>query len=487
MVRADAMMLRTIVVAFALGALQTSGSTAVERRVENNQEFTAAMRQSRPGDVIVLRDGEWADVELVFDAQGAAERPITLRAQTPGKAVLTGQSRLRLGGEHLVVEGLWFKDGQVASGDVIAFRRSSSRLALHCRLTQCAVTGYSPAERKSDTKWVSIYGSHNRVDHCYLADKTNSGPTLVVWVGETPNHHQIDHNHFGPRPSLGANGGETIRVGTSDVSLNNSRTVVEHNLFEACDGEIEIISNKSCENVYRYNTFRECQGALTLRHGDRCTVAGNFFLGHGRRSTGGVRIIGEDHKVYNNYFAELVGIDARAPLCLMNGLPNSPLHGYFQVQRAMVAFNTFVHCRQNFVLGFASDNPRGGVLPPKDCVFAHNIVLGKKEPLINEISTPINLRWQGNLMYGAPLGVSENPGILTMDPLLQQADEGLWRPNRNSPAIGQGTEAFPFVQEDMDGQRRTGRPDIGCDQVSAEPVVRRPLTASDVGPAWRSR
>jgi len=60
--------------------------------------------------------------------------------------------------------------------------------------------------------------------------------------------------------------------------MRNSRAVVESNLFDRCDGELEIISSKSCENVYRHNTFLDCAGMLTLRHGNRCTVEGNFFI-----------------------------------------------------------------------------------------------------------------------------------------------------------------------------------------------------------------
>ena len=79
------------------------------------------------------------------------------------------------------------------------------------------------------------------------------------------------------------------------MSTNLSRTVVENNLFEQCNGDVEIVSNKSGENVYRHNTFVECVGALTLRHGKGCVVEGNYFLGHLAPQTGGVRIIGEDH------------------------------------------------------------------------------------------------------------------------------------------------------------------------------------------------
>src|SRR3546814_2439514 len=45
--------------------------------------------------------------------------------------------------------------------------------------------------------------------------KTNAGVTLAVIRHDgdpLDNGHRIDHNYFGPRPPLGSNGGETIRI-----------------------------------------------------------------------------------------------------------------------------------------------------------------------------------------------------------------------------------------------------------------------------------
>ncbi|MBM3861295.1 MAG: alginate lyase [Verrucomicrobia bacterium] len=349
-----------------------TSATASELPVTNATQLATALKRARPGDSVVMADGTWKDTDIVFAAKGAASSPITLRAQTPGKVVLTGRSRLRIAGDYLVVDGLWFKDGCVKSGSVIEFRGSSKTSATHCRLTNCAITDCNPPDRKTDYKWCSLYGQSNRVDHCYFAGKTHVGTTLVVWVGDQPNSHRIDYNHFGLRPPLGANGGETVRVGTSEVSMNISRTTVEENLFEHCNGEIEIISNKSCENVYRRNTFRECTGAMTLRHGNRCEVFDNLFLGNGKKNTGGVRVIGEDHRVIGNRFYDLTGKDIRAALCLMNGIVNSPLHGYFQVKRAFIASNTFARCAQNIVVGYPGEN---ATLPPVDCVITNNFMV----------------------------------------------------------------------------------------------------------------
>lgn len=89
---------------------------------------------------------------------------------------------------------------------------------------------------------------------------------------------------------------------TTTLSYVAGRTyhaVVQHNLFEDCDGDAEVISNKSSDNIYRYNTFRSNRGSLVLRHGDRNRVEGNYFLSN----TGRFRMYGDKHTVLGNYFS----------------------------------------------------------------------------------------------------------------------------------------------------------------------------------------
>jgi poly(beta-D-mannuronate) lyase len=467
----------------AIFLVPVAGSAA-EYRVTSAEAVAAASSNARPGDLILMEDGIWKDADILFEAEGTAEQPIRLRAQTPGKVVLTGRSRLRVAGSHLVVEGLWFKEGDAGTKDVLEMRANTSKHAHHCRVTNCAISDYNPTDRETENKWISLYGTHNRVDHCALVGKRNAGQSLVVWLSGKPNYHQVDHNYFGPRPELGSNGGETVRVGTSEWSMSDFRTVVEYNLFQECNGEVEVVSNKACENVYRYNTFVDCEGALTLRHGNRCGVYGNFFFGNHKRRTGGVRIIGEDHKVYNNYFEGLEGDGTRSALSMMHGIPNSPLHGYFQVKRAVVAFNTFVDCRATMLLGIRGSNPEGGRLPPEDCLIANNLVQSSHGPLVQAASAPIDLRWKSNLMHGANLGIEPADGIRQEDPKLRRAADGLWRPAADSIALGQADDGFPFVTDDIDGQPRGSKPDIGCDQASAAATTRQPLTRAMVGPSW---
>src|SRR4051812_46597375 len=81
---------------------------AAERRASSAKEVADAARDARPGDEIVLTDGKWKDQKITFAAKGSAEKPITVRAETPGKVVLLGESSLTIDGEHLVVSGLFF-------------------------------------------------------------------------------------------------------------------------------------------------------------------------------------------------------------------------------------------------------------------------------------------------------------------------------------------------------------------------------------------
>ena len=448
-------------------------------------EFEAAVKVAQPGDAIVLAAGVWQGADLVVTSNATKDHPLTIRAAKRGETVLSGRSRLRIAGEYCVVDGLTFRQA-FHPDDLICFRRDSKQLAEHCRVTNCVIEDCHPDNDSTPSHWLSIYGAHNRVDHCRLQGKRNRGTTLVVWLDEKRHaqaapEHLIDHNHFVDRPELKKNGGETIRIGDSKTSLINACVTVEHNLFERCNGEAEIISNKSCENIYRHNTLRACSGALTLRHGHRCRVEGNFFLGEKARGTGGVRVIGEDHVVVNNYFADLEGDDTRSGLSLMNGVPNSPLNQYAAVKRARVAFNTWVQCKRTIVIGL-TDEDANTVIPPEDCSFTGNVILSRRGPLVEYRTPPTRLQASANLAFGAKLGIESSEGWEALDPQLELGDDRLWRPNATSPVTWQGGTNGELPPLDIDGQPRGTLPDRGCDQRSAKPVLFRPLQPGDVGP-----
>lgn len=381
-------------------------------RVGDAAALKQVLPQLKPGDTVVLSDGTWRDADLVFRGEGTAGAPITLRAETPGKVVLTGASRLRLTGAHLVVDGLLFQDCMLQKGQaVVAFRDGDERVATHSRLTNSAIIDCNPPDFLTDYKWVSLYGADNRVDHCRFSGKNHQGTLLVVWLDGQPNRHRIDHNFFGPRPPHDRNGAEIIRVGTSEWSHTRSETVVEDNVFYRCDGEPEIISSKSWHNTYRGNTFIECQGALTLRHGHACVVENNVFLGRGREKTGGVRIIGEDHRVIGNHFEGLTGDRFYAALSMVLGIPDSPASGYHQVKRAEVARNMFIDCAHIFCLGIMEGRPEA-TLPPVDSVIADNDIVRPRADFFSATVPLAGFRIEGNRVAAAPEGLELPVGFI---------------------------------------------------------------------------
>ncbi|NQV40809.1 MAG: T9SS type A sorting domain-containing protein [Candidatus Marinimicrobia bacterium] len=463
-------------------------ATAAIIPVSSALDIQNAMSGLSPGDTMLMGNGIWTDQHISFHAEGTEQAPIVLRAETPGQVVLTGNSYLFFSGSYIIIDGLNFSEGYSTGNGVIEFRRSGIR-ANNCRLTNTTIFNYNPSSIGTNYKWVSMYGQNNQVDHCYFAGKSHDGATFVIWLSEEQdrdNHHIIEYNYFGYRPPLGFNGGETIRIGTSTWSMTNSRSIVRHNVFERCDGEIEIISNKSCENVYFNNTFIDNEGTLTLRHGNRCLVEGNFFFGEGNDEAGGVRIIGADHTIINNYFHGLQGNGYRSAITMVKGVEDSPLNRYFQVENSLIAYNTIIDCRQSILMGYGSSSDQ--TLPPINNTIANNAVYANSRPVFytgDAEGLPLGTIFLQNIVIGSALGIPDtSDGIIWQDPQFDFFTEALARPAAGSPLIGQAAALDYDVDTDMDGQSRGVSRDIGADQVSNDPVLYTPLAAEDVGPDW---
>ena len=341
--------------------------------VKSVAEYDDAVSNAEPGDIIKLANGVWKDAELVFEGKGTEENPIKLTVEEKGKVTLEGASNLQIAGDHLIVEGLVFKNGFTPTNAVISFRKNKDEMANNCRLTECVIDNYNNPERQVQDYWITIYGKNNRIDHNHISGKKNLGVTMIVGLDtkdSRENNHIIEHNYFGPRPTYGNNGGETLRIGTSHHALENSNTLVASNYFDRCNGEHEIISNKACQNTFKYNTFFECTGTLTMRHGNETMVDGNVFIGNGKPSTGGVRVINEKQTVINNYHFGLTGYRFRGAFVMMNGVPNSPPNRYVPVIDSKVKNNTFINC-DHIQLCAGADAERSQ--PPATSEISENI------------------------------------------------------------------------------------------------------------------
>ena len=363
-------------------------------KVTNIDELNKAIDSSEAGNQIILANGIWKDVQIKFRGKGTTDNPITIKAETTGKVTIEGESYLKFGGEYLVVEGLYFKNGFSPSSAVIDFKISSKdkpdEISNNCKVTNCVIEDFNKPKRDKSDLWVQFWGRHNTLSNCYIAGKTNRGPTVrvsIAGIESINNYHQIVNNHFGPRPVKGGPSGETIQLGDSYTSMSPSHTMVANNLFEECNGEVEVISSKTNFNIFKNNVFYKSEGSLVTRHGNYSMIDGNYFIGDGENENyGGIRIINTGHWVVNNYFYGLKGKSFRSPLAVMNGIPKSPLNRYNQVTDVVVAYNTYVNCSSPWQFGVGTNIAQAKVLPKSEIrsarairtTVANNIIYNEK-------------------------------------------------------------------------------------------------------------
>lgn len=440
----DARMLNHALTPMALLAL-VAAMPAVARDVliRDQAGFAAAAASLEPGDTILLADGEWRDFAVKLVGEGTAAKPITLTAQHPGKAVLTGRSSLAVAGSHLVVSNLVFRDG-FAPGDEVIATRVGKRWAEHLRLTGIVIDGFSNPDRRFTDHWIALYGRDIRVDHSHFEGKANAGATLVVIrEGKVPleNRVMLDHNYFGHRPVLGSNGGETIRIGTSKESMSDSNSIVEDNVFERCDGEVEIVSVKSGGNILRRNVFLASQGSVVLRHGNGNLVERNVFLGQGLPHTGGVRVINERQTVRDNYMEALGGVDFTSAITVMNGVPNSPINRYLPVKQAVIEGNSVIDAAR-ITLGAGASDERSQA--PQSTRFVDNLIVNRdgESPFRAEASLA-GIAFAGNTASAAPR--VEGVAVELREMTLERAPNGLLYPVRT--AVGAPRDLKPIARE----------------------------------------
>ena len=464
-------------IAFTYVTLTLLGQSAFAREylVKTQKEYKVVASKLKAGDEVVLADGTWPDFEILFKAKGTEKKPVTLRAQTSGKVILSGLSNLRLAGEHLVVSGLVFKDGYTPTGEVISFRQNKDNLAYHSRVTQVVVDNFSNPEKFEQDKWVVMYGKHNRFDHSNLVGKKNAGVTMAVRLNtkeSQQNHHRIDHNYFGPRPVLGSNGGETLRIGTSHYSLTDSFTTIENNYFDRCNGEVEIISNKSGKNKILNNVFFESRGTLTLRHGNGNLVEGNVFFGNGVDHTGGIRVINSDQIIRNNYMEGLTGYRFGSGFTVMNGVPNSKINRYHQVDNALIENNTLVNVDH---IHFAAGSDAERSAAPINSKFQNNLVINDKNTDGISIFDDISGIEFNNNIVNDKTKPKINSGFIPTKVAMQRAENGLLYPVDSSlKQLGASAE-LSLVQKEQVGASYYPKtePDVAFDSgkiVKVEPA-----------------
>jgi len=452
-----------------------------------------AINSASPGDTITVKNGSHdSEGSITITNSGEEGNPIIIKAEEVGEVELRGESYFDFRQcEYMTLEGFNFTSKNVTAVKLQAsnnIRISRNRFAI---------------QETESVKWILIGGiwndanalsHHNRIDHNIFENKSYPGNFITIDGSSDPTYissqyDRIDHNHFRMNTPRAENEKESIRVGWSELSKSSGYTIVEYNLFEDCDGDPEIISVKTCDNTIRYNTFVRCAGTLSLRHGNRSSVYGNYFLGEAKSGTGGVRVYGDDHKIYNNYFEGLMGTKWDAPLTLTNGDYDggSNLTKHFRINRAIIVHNTLINNSHNIEIGYTNNGKYSK--PPREVTIADNIVVARENEIVKIISEPIDFEWENNVFYpteGAIIGTElDSIAFLDEDPQLQKSV--FYKQTDKSPSIDKATNKYEFVITDQEGQYRDLFADIGADEFSTDTIKYLPLTQNDVGPFSNSR
>ena len=467
--------------------------------VSSGNELSSAIKNAKPGDNITLKNGTYTNLEIVFLAEGTKQNPITIKAETPGKVFIEGVSNLKIGGNYLNVEGLFFRNGHSPSQNVIAFKINSEKVANYSKVTNCVILDFNNLERDQDNLWVQFYGVHNELSNCYIAGKTNGGPTVRVDLKGNQsirNFHKIINNHFGPRPRKGGARGETIQLGSSFTSMSPSNTTIANNLFEECNGEVEIISSKTNFNLIKNNVFYKSEGSVVTRHGNYATIDGNYFIGDGvNKQYGGIRIVNTGHWIINNYFYNIIGENFRSPLAVMNGIPKSPLNRYNQVTDVVVAYNTYVDCKSPWQFGVGTNIAQAAVLPKSEIrsaralrsVVANNIIYNKegdKNPII-EHDKADGVKFKSNIINNQGVDFANNDRIMASSFELTKVGENVLMPKLTSDVEVYNGFGFETITKDLFGNSRANSNSIGA-TVKGELKDPSILDKTKYGASWFS-
>ena len=429
--------------------------------VSSLSALQTAINNAAPGDIIILANGVYtAGTDITISKQGTAAAPITIQAQSIGGVEINGSAGINIvsPAKYIIIKGFKF-----------TFNASQATMASgtsFCRWTRNLFQ--TPGEGEN----LLLNGNDHEVDYNTFQHKNALGRFIAVRGSgsQIAQRLHIHHNYFFDQQPQTGNGAETVQFGLSGYSLSSSNSIFEYNLFEECEGENELLSVKSSAVTVRYNTIRNCPAQFTLRHGNHCTVYGNYFI-----NTPGIRIFGDDHIIYSNHFE-----NCNPAINIGNGdgevADGDALTVHDRPDRTVIVFNTLVNNTTNYV-----QSSRTSGLGATNTTYANNIIQGGGSAA--SIAGPYTgAVWSNNIVYQTSGAGSMPSGSYTsVNPLLARDATGTFHLQAGSPAINAATGTYSTVTTDMDGQSRSGTKDIGADEVSTAPVIAQILTAAMVG------
>jgi poly(beta-D-mannuronate) lyase len=271
---------------------------------------------------------------------------------------------------------------------------------------------------------------------------------------------------------------------------------VSNNLFERCNGEVEVISSKTNFNEFKNNIFFECEGSLVFRHGNYCLADGNIFIGdRNSQFNGGIRVINTGHWITNNYFYMVKGDEFRSALAVMNGIPRSPLNRYNQVTDVVVAYNSWIDCSSPWQFSVGANMNKRDVLPEREIrsarplrtILANNIIYNNQvdgHP-IKTYDKVDGILFRNNIFDNQNIDFASYEGIETKSIQMEKVNDWLYVPAEQNDVLNATYSGFGFedIDQDLFGHSRQDQNRIGAISRFI-PTQNYKIDKSRYGPEW---
>ncbi|MBQ4798629.1 discoidin domain-containing protein [Pseudoalteromonas sp. MMG006] len=387
-------------------------------------DLNDTLAEAAGGDeIIITNSGEISIKNISFDS------PVLIRAESIGALKL--ENATINNSNNITLQGFLFGPSNDVS-TLVKIENSTNIKILRNYFDHLDVTeGQSSLVITQSSQYIEIgYNEFHDKNISVVDGEKNTGSYIKLQYddGQMTKNAHIHHNYFNNiAPYLidgvpaGDSDREAIVMGISssqDIVTNN---VVEYNLFENCDGENEILTIKTSENTFRYNTFKNSMGSLSLRLGHSNEVYGNYFYGTGASDTvsddnyqtGGIRVYGAGHGIYDNYMEGLSGTSWRLPLLVDNGDTSDSSNGdnHQTPTDVTITNNTIVNSIGGGIYIGREDSKYKN--KPTDISIIGNVVIGSEGLLFNNSAASDTNTFSNNTAYATGSAVVNGGTILT--------------------------------------------------------------------------
>lgn len=350
-------------------------------QIKSEKEFKDLLLKLVAGDEVIIANGNYTNWNIEIPNKGTSAKPIIVKAQENGQVIFSGevnQPFFKLTGDYIVLNGIIFKTCTLLKGGgLIELKDSES-----CQLSNCQFLGNTVKTQFTPLIIVSGTGNNNKIDNCTFTANVDNQDLQVKITKETcPQKTLIEHNTFNNKQKVSwknGNGGECVQIGQDPVllGLKEAKSIIRENKFINCNGENEVISNKSSGNSYLKNYFEGNDGELVMRGGHDCLIDGNTFKG----GTGGIRINGSGHTITNNKIS-----DIKTAIRLMYGMAKGKqeIGFYIAASNCIISNNHISNAATGILVGDSKDADWTGKF---DTVRYPSPVIQNIAPFDNKIS-----------------------------------------------------------------------------------------------------